>query len=539
MPCLDLQQSGDRTGKPLQVVPQGQECGCAILAAQAELQRFEPGKRVGAVPVGVSLLLAPLRHLCLGKVQSGRGPLVGSIQTFFALFLHSNRGFQTGELALGLRRSCPALFDGLLEPTDLGLPSLDPAGPCAHLAGQLCQTLTAICGGTKETGQAGGLGGIGDLDLAAGGDRRVERRLGLRGLCYQRLLLLTEDGGLRAQLFGIAGTVVRDVVLILRKQPDPFGGQRPGGHETLTQRGEGKPSLLGESHQRRRLERLELERGQSRANGGQGILNLGTTGDQGGLVSHLLHEGAGQLDQVVGKHPKSSVACVGLDRGRSARSLSLATERPELAADLTREVVDPGEVDLHRLHLAQRPFLALAMLQDTGSLLDEAASFLGSGTQDGIELPLADDDMHLVADAGVGEQLLDVQQPAGRAIDGVLGAAVAKHRPSDRDLGVVDRERAIGVVDRQRHLGPPKGSSTGGAGENDVLHLAATQGLGTLLAHHPGEGVNDVRLACTVRADDAGDSGLELQRGCRRKRLEAPQGQALDVHVRWAPLARR
>ena len=36
----------------------------------------------------------------------------------------------------------------------------------------------------------------------------------------------------------------------------------------------------------------------------------------------------------------------------------------------------------------------------------------GRAAQDGVELPLADDDVHLAADAGVGQQLLDVEEPA-------------------------------------------------------------------------------------------------------------------------------
>ena len=47
--------------------------------------------------------------------------------------------------------------------------------------------------------------------------------------------------------------------------------------------------------------------------------------------------------------------------------------------------------------------------------------------QDGVELALADDDVHLPADAGVGEQLLDVEQPAGVAVDLVLALAGAEH----------------------------------------------------------------------------------------------------------------
>ena len=71
-----------------------------------------------------------------------------------------------------------------------------------------------------------------------------------------------------------------------------------------------------------------------------------------------------------------------------------------------------GQVGLHRVELAQRLLLALAVLEDAGGLLDEAAALLGRGVQDGVELALPDDHVHLAADAGVGEQLLDVEQAA-------------------------------------------------------------------------------------------------------------------------------
>ena len=171
------------------------------------------------------------------------------------------------------------------------------------------------------------------------------------------------------------------------------------------------------------------------------------------------------------------------------------------------------------------------MLEDAGGLLDEAAALLGRGRQDGVELALADDHVHLAADAGVGEQLLDVEQAAGLAVDRVLGAAVAEHGPRDRDLGVVDRQRAVGVVDGEDDLGAAQRRAAGGAGEDDVLHLAAAQRLGALLAHDPGEGVDDVGLAGAVGPDDAGDARLEAQGGRRREGLEAAQGQALQMHA--------
>jgi hypothetical protein len=138
------------------------------------------------------------------------------------------------------------------------------------------------------------------------------------------------------------------------------------------------------------------------------------------------------------------------------------------------------------------------VLENARRLLDERAAAGGVGVQDRVELALADDDVHLAADARVGEQFLDVEETAGVAVEPVLAAAVAEHGPRDGDLGVVDRQGAVGVVDGEGDLGAAEGRAAGGAGgagEDDVLHLAAAQRLGALLPHDPGEGVDHVGLA--------------------------------------------
>ena len=81
----------------------------------------------------------------------------------------------------------------------------------------------------------------------------------------------------------------------------------------------------------------------------------------------------------------------------------------------------------------------------------------------------------------------------------------------------------------------PSGPRVDGAGEDDVLHLAAAQRLGALLAHDPGERVDDVRLARAVGADDAGDARFERERRRLREGLEALERQALEVHVPPSP----
>ena len=117
-------------------------------------------------------------------------------------------------------------------------------------------------------------------------------------------------------------------------------------------------------------------------------------------------------DQVVGGQPQPGVAQVGLDGLGATGHLGLAAQRLELAAQLGRQVGQPGQVGRHRVELADRLFLALAVLEHAGGFLDERAPVLRPRFEDLGELALADDDVHLAADAGVGEQLLHIHQTA-------------------------------------------------------------------------------------------------------------------------------
>ena len=96
----------------------------------------------------------------------------------------------------------------------------------------------------------------------------------------------------------------------------------------------------------------------------------------------------------------------------AAGGVGLALERAELAAHLAEQVLEPGEVALGGGQPALGLLLALAVLQDAGGLLDDQAPLLGPGVEHGVDLALADDHVLLAADAGVGQQLLDVEQPA-------------------------------------------------------------------------------------------------------------------------------
>lgn len=119
--------------------------------------------------------------------------------------------------------------------------------------------------------------------------------------------------------------------------------------------------------------------------------------------------------------------------------------------------------------------------------------------------------MHLTPHARIGQELLNIEKTRGRPVDRVLRSSAAEERAGDRHLGVVDRQApsALSIVSstcaRPRAglaLAPAKTTS-------DMLE---PRSVFTPAPHHPGEGVDHIRLARPVRTDDAGDARLEPQR---------------------------
>ena len=163
-----------------------------------------------------------------------------------------------------------------------------------------------------------------------------------------------------------------------------------------------------------------------------------------------------------------------------AGRLCLALEWPELAADLPLQVLQSEEVLLAGLEAALGALAPASVLENPGGLLDHHATILRARLQHGVELALADDHVLLTADAGVRKQLLDVEQPARRPVDGVLALTCAKQRPGDRHLRHLDREPPRAVVDGEGDFGATEGGSFRGAGEDDVVHLRGPDHLRAL-----------------------------------------------------------
>ena len=113
-------------------------------------------------------------------------------------------------------------------------------------------------------------------------------------------------------------------------------------------------------------------------------------------------------------------------------------------------------------------------------------------------LPWRDDRVHLLAEAGVGQHLDHVDQPAARAVEAVLALAVAVER------GARSRSRRSRVAAAPSELSITTSTSAAlralhavAAGEDHVLHRLAAHRQRRLLAERPQHGVGDVRLAAS------------------------------------------
>ena len=197
--------------------------------------------------------------------------------------------------------------------------------------------------------------------------------------------------------------------------------------------------------------------------------------------------------------------------GMGARRGGLALEGPDLTFDFPDQVEQPLQVLLGGGQPPLGPLPSSSVLEDTGRLLDDGSPVLGARLQNGVEVALADDDVLLPAHAGVRQQLLDVEEPAGSAVDGVLAVTRPEEGPGDGDLGQVGGQLAGAVVDGEGDLGPPESRPTGRAHEDDVLHLGRAHRAGALGPEHPGHRVHHVRLPAAVRTHHDGDPGLEFE----------------------------
>src|SRR5207237_9479097 len=112
-----------------------------------------------------------------------------------------------------------------------------------------------------------------------------------------------------------------------------------------------------------------------------------------------------------------------------------------------------------------------------------------------------------------------------RPVGAGVALAVPRDPALDRDLVVVDRQASGCVVEDQGAPGERGRRTSLPTRVDDLFHLLAADVASLAGAEHPLDGVDDVRLARTVRANDGGHAAVELDLGLPGKGFEAQQLQ--------------
>ena len=228
-------------------------------------------------------------------------------------------------------------------------------------------------------------------------------------------------------------------------------------------------------------------------------VEFGVTPQLGGLVD-LSRQMLGVIE------PQADIGpLLGLQQNDSLAGLvGLLLQGDDLGFHLRENVADTDEVILGGLQLALGLVLLDAVLGDTRGILEHASSLLALAGDHVGDTALTDDGVAVAADTRIEEQLVNILEAHGLAVDEVLTLPRAEIAAGDGDLvvGAIQLTEVGGIVKGHRHLGVAHGTAAVRAAEDDVLHFTASQGLGGDLTQHPAHGVGDVGFTASVGADD-------------------------------------
>src|SRR4029077_20702928 len=184
---------------------------------------------------------------------------------------------------------------------------------------------------------------------------------------------------------------------------------------------------------------------------------------------------------------------------RPLGSSRLQRERPEPLLHFRLDVARPLDLHGDARELQLGPVPARLEAAQARSLLDERPPLGRPRGEDGFDLALADDRVHPLAQAEVGERLHEVEPPHGRPVDKVLPFPAAMQPPSDGELRVLDGQRAVTVVEEKLDLAEAGRAARAAAGEEDVVGLLGPQLGRAQRAGSPADPVRDVGTAAAHR----------------------------------------
>ena len=217
-----------------------------------------------------------------------------------------------------------------------------------------------------------------------------------------------EAGELGALRFGRGACHVRDIALVLGVHHPPLGDRH-----AVAQLGDARLELPQFVLPRRHLARRE-----------------------------------GQLD---GEPPSREL-------GVSLGTLPLARQRAHLRLHLADQVVEARQVDRRFLETAFRAPPSVAVEADAGGFLEQLAALIRAVGEQRVDHPRLDHDTRVRTQARATYKVVDVAQPARRAIQEVFALSGTREPARNDDFLERDRQRAVVVGEKERDLGDVHGA---------------------------------------------------------------------------------
>ena len=189
----------------------------------------------------------------------------------------------------------------------------------------------------------------------------------------------------------------------------------------------------------------------------------------------------------------------------------LALQGADLALHLAHDVVDADEIRFGVFELAQRFAFLRFELGDAGGFFEHGATIFRTTAQDQVDLALLHDGIAAATDARVHEKVVDVPQAARRFVEQVFAFSIAEDPARHANFLVVRAEVLRASAEGEGNFRHADRRARVRAAEDNIRHLATTQGLRRLFAQAPADGVKDVRFAATVRTDHRSDAFVKFQ----------------------------
>src|SRR5205814_164185 len=201
----------------------------------------------------------------------------------------------------------------------------------------------------------------------------------------------------------------------------------------------------------------------------------------------------------------------------------LRVELFELAAKFDPDVLDARQIVAGVGEPAFGFLAPLPVFRDTRRFFEKNTELLGLRLDHAGNHSLLDDRVGARTESGAEEEVVDVAAANRDIVDVIGGIAVARQHALDRQLRILaplPADAPGAVVEDQLDRRAADRLALAGAVEDDVLHRLAAHGGRLRFAEYPAHGVDDVRLAATVRTDDADELAGGTDRGGVNERLE-------------------